>query len=163
VELLIIVSQFSAVAIFIRNPCLEEVFETRVLYFFFQCWIFTVINFVNIIHRSNIYLERRFGDCILSPFSGKEYYSVLPKIVPIFGWSPVSETSFHIQIRTLDDAQKIENFINIASSRTFGSYWTLGWIVSTRRGAPSWLRQHATSRKVAGSIPYEVIGFFQLT
>jgi hypothetical protein len=40
----------------------------------------------------------------------------------------------------------------IAVSLSFVTYWGTQW----RR----WLRHYATSRKVAGSIPDEVIGFF---
>jgi hypothetical protein len=53
----------------------------------------------------------------------------------------------------------------LTSSFHFSQFSALYFIHLYYRGMQyrSWLRHYATSRKVAGSIPDEVIGFFQLT
>jgi hypothetical protein len=63
----------------------------------------TMINFLDIIHRPNLAQKSRF-------FTGGRRQS------------PVSETSFQIKIRTMDNVQKIYHFIHLSSSRTFRSY-----------------------------------------
>jgi hypothetical protein len=73
------------------------------------------MNFLDIIHRRFFYLKQRFGDWTLPPSSGKKYTFFVPidRAVTISSFRNVIKKKK--RNRTMDNVQKVNNFINILS------------------------------------------------
>jgi hypothetical protein len=67
-----------------------------------------------------------------------------------------SETSVYIQRRCIPEDKTLHNHL----CKNLKSYTEFNILMCLNGGTRSWLRHYATSRKVAGSISDEVIGFF---
>jgi hypothetical protein len=82
-----------------------------------------------------------------------EYYAWIAPKTCFQQWTP--DDKHHLQYAT-DNTE----FYTV-TTREFLKFYNFYYFRGTRQR--SWLRGYATSRKVAGSSPDEVIGFFQLT